>query len=222
VGAYARMAGTPTRHARSDVVLPQPACPRYRLAHIGFFSPGGPSRNKDKDKHGHRYDSVGICNGVIHAGASCVRFAYDPSDPERMIEELKTFDGYIVRINPGQLSNPGVAEDAQRRFDDADAKIRRRREAGVVVAGGAERDGRQGRAGQDKRVTVRTRVHALLLRRGEFRGGLQNDRRVPTESPEAQQRKRGRGGLAGVAAKTNRDIARDWGTGLWRTPKTLS
>lgn len=118
-GRSARMAGTPTRHARSDVVLPQPACPRYRLAHIGFFSPGGPSRNKDKDKHGHRYDSVGICNGVIHAGASCVRFAYDPSDPERMIEELKSFDGYIVRINPGQLSNPGVAEDAQRRFDDA-------------------------------------------------------------------------------------------------------
>jgi hypothetical protein len=113
------MAGTPERHARSDVVLPQPARPRYRLAHIGFLSPGGPSRNKDKDRHGHRYDSVGICNGVIHAGASCVRFAYDPSDPERMIEELKTFDGYIVRINPGQLSNPGVAEGAQRRFDDA-------------------------------------------------------------------------------------------------------
>ena len=113
------MADTLERHARSDVVLPQPARPRYRLAHIGFASPGGPSRNKDKDRHGHRYDSVGICNGVIHAGASCVRFAYDPSDPERMRRELDAFDGYIVRINPGQLSNPGVAPGAQRRFDDA-------------------------------------------------------------------------------------------------------
>ena len=103
----------------SGLVLPQPARPRYRLAHIGFASPGGPSRNKDKDRHGHRYDSVGICNGVIHAGASCVRFAYDPSDPERMRRELDAFDGYIVRINPGQLSNPGVAPGAQRRFDDA-------------------------------------------------------------------------------------------------------
>ena len=107
------------RHARSDVVLPQPARPRYRLAHIGFASPGGAARNKDKDRHGHRYDSVGICNGVIHAGASCVRFSYDPSDPERMLEELRAFDGYIVRINPGQLANPGVEPGAQRRFDDA-------------------------------------------------------------------------------------------------------
>ena len=112
------MADTLERHARSDVVLPQPARPRYRLAHIGFASPGGHSRNKDKDRHGHRYDSVGICNGVIHAGASCVRFEYDPSDPDRMLEELRAFDGYIVRINPGQLSNPGVEPGAQRRFDD--------------------------------------------------------------------------------------------------------
>ena len=114
------MTDTPRKcHARSNVVLPQPARPRYRLAHIGFASPGGPARNKDKDRHGHRYDSVGICNGVIHAGASCVRFEYDPSDPDRMLEELRAFDGYIVRINPGQLSNPGVEPGAQRRFDDA-------------------------------------------------------------------------------------------------------
>jgi len=111
------MSGVSARHARSDFVLPQPASPKYHLVHIGFTSPGGPSRNKDKDCHGHRYDSVGICNGVIHAGASCVRFVYDPNEPERMAEALRVFDGYIVRINPGQLSNPGVKPGAQGVFD---------------------------------------------------------------------------------------------------------
>ena len=104
-------------HARANDVLPQPAEPRYRLVHIGFESPGGRELNRDKDKHGHRYDSVGICNGVIHAGASCVRLSYDPTDPERMARELSAFDGYIVRINPGQLSHPGVPDGAQDAFD---------------------------------------------------------------------------------------------------------
>ena len=102
---------------RANDVLPQPAEPRYRLVHIGFESPGGRDLNRDKDKHGHRYDSVGICNGVIHAGASCVRLSYDPTDPERMARELSAFDGYIVRINPGQLSHPGVPDGAQDAFD---------------------------------------------------------------------------------------------------------
>ena len=104
-------------HARANDVLPQPVEPRYRLVHIGFESPGGRELNRDKDKHGHRYDSVGICNGVIHAGASCVRLSYDPTDPERMARELSAFDGYIVRINPGQLSHPGVPDGAQDAFD---------------------------------------------------------------------------------------------------------
>ena len=103
---------------RAHRALPLPADPKYRLVHIGFTSPGGPTHNVDKDAHGYRYDSIGICNGVINAGASCVRLQYDPTDPERMARELAQYDGYIVRINPGQLSRPGVPQGAQRVFDE--------------------------------------------------------------------------------------------------------
>ena len=104
-------------HPRSNEVLPAPANPRHRLVHVGFASPGGRDFNHDKDRHGHRYDSVGICNGVVHAGASCVRYQYDPSDPARCERELAEFDAYILRVNPGQLSNPGVPDGAQDAFD---------------------------------------------------------------------------------------------------------
>jgi|TARA_B110000967_G_scaffold199978_1_gene235101 hypothetical protein len=106
------------RLARCDTVLPQPSFPKFKLAHIGFTHHGDFSRNRDKTRDGHRYDSVGICNGVIRAGASCVRFPWDPCDLERMRSELSEFDGYIVRINPGQLSYPGVPPGAQKVFDD--------------------------------------------------------------------------------------------------------
>ena len=92
------------RLARCDTVLPQPSFPKFKLAHIGFTHHGDFSRNRDKTRDGHRYDSVGICNGVIRAGASCVRFPWDPCDLERMRSELSEFDGYIVRINPGPVS----------------------------------------------------------------------------------------------------------------------
>ena len=103
---------------RAHGVVAQPTNPKYRLVHIGFTSPGGPTHNVDKNACGYRYDSIGICNGVINAGASCERLQYDPTDPARMAEELGRYDGYIVRINPGQLSRPGVPTGAQQVFDE--------------------------------------------------------------------------------------------------------
>lgn len=102
---------------RVNHLLPPPPTPKYKLVHIGFTSPGGWAYNRDKDKHGHRYDSIGICNGVINAGASCDRLQYDPNNYDAMVEKLNQYDGYIVRINPGQLSNPGVIPGAQAKFD---------------------------------------------------------------------------------------------------------
>ena len=58
-----------TAGERAHGVVAQPANPKYRLVHIGFTSPGGPTHNVDKNACGYRYDSIGICNGVINAGA---------------------------------------------------------------------------------------------------------------------------------------------------------
>jgi len=74
--------------------------------------------NTDKDKTGVRYDSTPIANGVIKAGASCDLIDYTPEDHDGFASKIKKYDGLIVRINPGQLSAPGVVAGAQQRFDD--------------------------------------------------------------------------------------------------------
>ena len=107
----------PTERAPLESLLPQPASPKYKLAVIGFTAPGGAEMNTDKDKTGVRYDSTAIANGVIMAGGSCEMFDYTPDDHDGFAAKVKAYDALIARINPGQLSAPGVKEGAQMRFD---------------------------------------------------------------------------------------------------------
>ena len=99
-------------------LLPQPEKPNYKLAVVGFTAPGGPPMNTDKDKTGVRYDSTPIANGVIKAGASCDLIDYTPDDHDGFAKQIAKYDGLIVRINPGQLSAPGVLASAQMKFDN--------------------------------------------------------------------------------------------------------
>merc|ERR1719191_1016962 len=98
-------------------LLPTPADPKYKLAVVGFTAPGGAAMNTDKDKTGVRYDSTPIANGVIKAGASCDLIDYTPDDHDGFSKQIAKYDGLIVRINPGQLSAPGVVAGAQMKFD---------------------------------------------------------------------------------------------------------
>ncbi|CAE8601671.1 unnamed protein product [Polarella glacialis] len=107
----------PMARAELESLLPQPEAPKYKLAVIGFTAPGGWEMNTDKDKTGVRYDSTAIANGVIVAGGSCVLFDYTPDDHDGFAAKVAEFAALIVRINPGQLSAPGVKEGAQLRFD---------------------------------------------------------------------------------------------------------
>ena len=103
---------------RCDALLAAPANPKYKVAVIGFTAPGGAAQNTDKDKTGVRYDSTPIANGVIKAGASCDLINYDPTKHNAFKGKVAPYDGLIVRINPGQLSGPGVKPGAQKAFDD--------------------------------------------------------------------------------------------------------
>merc|ERR1712193_482365 len=62
-------------------------------------------------------DSTPIANGVIKAGASCDLIDYTPDDHDGFAKKIAKYDGLIVRINPGQLSAPGVVAGAQMKFD---------------------------------------------------------------------------------------------------------
>jgi len=98
--------------------LPPPKDPKYKMAVVGFTAPGGAAMNTDKDKTGSRYDSTPIANGVINAGASCDLIDYTPDAHDAFASSIDGYDGLIVRINPGQLSAPGVVAGAQKRFDE--------------------------------------------------------------------------------------------------------
>merc|ERR1712070_561422 len=98
----------------------------YKMCVVGFCAPAPDGSypadyywdsNTDKDKTGFRYDSTPIANGCIKAGASCELISYNPDKHEEFAEKIKGYDGVIVRINPGQLSQTGVRPGAQMMFD---------------------------------------------------------------------------------------------------------
>ena len=102
----------------------------YKIAVVGYghvydLDEGGGESNKvkdkvnismDKDKHGYRYDSVALTNGLIENGIYAVRVDYKPREHDAfkqyVIEEK--FDAILVRINPGQIT----PHSNQERFDD--------------------------------------------------------------------------------------------------------
>jgi len=73
-------------------------------------------KSMDKDKHGYRYDSVALTNGLIENGIYAVRVDYKPREHDAFASYVKEekFDAILVRINPGQIK----PYRNQERFDD--------------------------------------------------------------------------------------------------------
>ena len=87
----------------------------YKIAVVGYghvydLDEGGESNkvkdkvniSMDKDKHGYRYDSVALTNGLIENGIYAVRVDYKPREHDAfkqyVIEEK--FDAILVRLTP--------------------------------------------------------------------------------------------------------------------------
>ena len=87
---------------------PFPPKPKYKVAIIGYNAPNEIVGKSDKDRNGNRYDSIPIANGLIGAGCTCALINYTPDAHEEFVQKAMAYDGLIVRINPGQLSAPGV------------------------------------------------------------------------------------------------------------------
>jgi len=95
-------------YKRHDTILPNPANPKYKVAMVGVTA--APKLNTDKTKDGMRYDAVPIMNGVIKAGCSCEYLDYAHFEDKAAFKaKVESFDGVIVRTNPGHL--PAVDQD---------------------------------------------------------------------------------------------------------------
>ena len=114
---------------RYNTLMPQPASPKCKIAVVQFKVPGAKNGGTDKGPDGNRIDSIPIANGCIKAGASCDMVLYDADDHARFARKALQYDAYIVRINPGQLSQ-GTPDGTQARFD---AMMRDMQEKGKLV-----------------------------------------------------------------------------------------
>eukprot|EP00812_Abedinium_dasypus_P009377 NODE_306_length_1683_cov_480.421990.p1 GENE.NODE_306_length_1683_cov_480.421990~~NODE_306_length_1683_cov_480.421990.p1 ORF type:complete len:459 (-),score=137.47 NODE_306_length_1683_cov_480.421990:293-1579(-) len=95
-------------HKRLDKIIPDPARPTYNVAMVGVTA--APKLNTDKTKDGMRYDAVPIINGVKKAGCSCEYLDYaDFECKQAFKKKVQSFDGVIVRTNPGHL--PAAEQD---------------------------------------------------------------------------------------------------------------
>merc|ERR1711998_557197 len=102
---------------RFDELMPQPTDYKYKLCVVEFKVPGAANGGTDKGTNGHRIDSIPIANGVIKTGNACDIVGYDYTDHAAFAQKMEEYDAYIVRINPGQLSQ-GTTPGTQERFDD--------------------------------------------------------------------------------------------------------
>jgi len=101
---------------RYNTLRPSPPDAKHILAVIEFNVPHAKNGGTDKGPDGHRIDSIPIANGVIKAGGACDIIKYCCNRHDDFAALLAGYDAFIVRINPGQLSQ-GTPPGTQDKFD---------------------------------------------------------------------------------------------------------
>merc|ERR1712117_1018153 len=81
---------------------------------------GHPMGGSDKVTSGHRFDSVGIANGLRDAGIAVQMIFYNVDEHDRFFEIVPQFDAIVMRINPGQITANG---GDQQKFDKAMTEV---------------------------------------------------------------------------------------------------
>merc|ERR1719476_373158 len=74
----------------------------------------------DKVTSGHRFDSVGIANGLRDAGLAVQMIFYNVDEHDKFFEIVPQFDAIVMRINPGQITANG---GDQQKFDKAMTEV---------------------------------------------------------------------------------------------------
>merc|ERR1711997_376093 len=83
---------------------------------VGCYVDSHPMGGSDKVTSGHRFDSVGIANGLRRAGIAVQILFYNIDEHDRFFEVVPNFDAIVMRINPGQITANG---GDQQKFDAA-------------------------------------------------------------------------------------------------------
>merc|ERR1712203_587865 len=114
------VSGLTYKAKHDDNLKDDPEDPKFRVALVGCYVDSHPTGGSDKVTSGHRFDSVGIANGLKNAGLAVQILFYNVDEHDRFFEVVKKFDAIVMRINPGQITANG---GDQQKFDAAMTKV---------------------------------------------------------------------------------------------------
>merc|ERR1711997_707076 len=87
---------------------------------VGSYVDSHPMGGSDKVTSGHRFDSVGIANGLRRAGCAVQMIFYNVDEHDKFFEVVPKFDAIVMRVNPGQITANG---GDQQKFDAAMTEV---------------------------------------------------------------------------------------------------
>jgi len=114
------VSGLTYKAKHDDNLEADPADAKYRVALVGSYVDSHPQGGSDKVSSGHRFDTVGIANGLKKAGVAVQIIFYNVAEHDRFFEVVAQFDAIVMRINPGQITANG---GDQQKFDVAMTKV---------------------------------------------------------------------------------------------------
>merc|ERR1719512_647408 len=114
------VSGLTYKAKHDDNLEDDPVDAKYRVAIVGCYVDSHPNGGSDKVTSGHRFDTVGIANGLKHAGIAVQILFYNVDEHDRFFEVVPNFDAIVMRINPGQITASG---GDQQKFDAAMTKV---------------------------------------------------------------------------------------------------
>merc|ERR1712066_861962 len=114
------VSGLTYKAKHDDNLEADPADAKYRVALVGCYVDAHPTGGSDKVTSGHRFDTVGIANGLKNAGLAVQILFYNVNEHDRFFEVVPNFDAIVMRINPGQITANG---GDQQKFDAAMTKV---------------------------------------------------------------------------------------------------
>jgi len=121
-GASAKTAKAPIdtsgltyRAKHDDNLEADPPNATHRVALVSCYVDSHPSGGSDKVHSGHRFDTVGIANGLKHAGLAVQILFYNVNEHDKFFEVVQKFDAVVMRINPGQIT---ANKGDQQKFDN--------------------------------------------------------------------------------------------------------
>lgn len=114
------VSGLTYKAKHDDNLEADPADAKFRVALVGSYVDSHPSGGSDKVSSGHRFDTVGIANGLKHAGLAVQILFYNVDEHDKFFEICPQFDAIVMRINPGQITANG---GDQQKFDKAMTEV---------------------------------------------------------------------------------------------------